>query len=84
VIGTLGTKRKNIKYNILLATESPDDVIDKGEINKENAIKYFLQFPFKKELEKRVLNQDLMAPTITFHDDKSNLDLAIWSEEHGK
>jgi hypothetical protein len=67
-------------YNILLATASPDDVVEKGEIKKEGALSILKSFPFQEELAKREQNPDLMAPTLTFHNNSTGQDLAIWSE----
>ena len=69
--------------NILLATSSPDDVIEKGEIEKEDALSALKSFPFREELAKREQNPDLMVPTLTFHNCDTGQYLALWSESPG-
>lgn len=73
-----------ITYDILDAVESPDEIRDMGRIETKEAVSVFCDYPFGKQLALRAENPDLMAPTITYHDESDDLDLAIWSESAGR
>lgn len=70
-----------MNYNVLYSVDSPDNVIERGRILQNDAEKIFLSFPFESEIIKRNKNPELMAPTITFHDEEKNYDLAVWTED---
>jgi len=71
-------------YNVPLSTSSPDDVVEMGEIEKEAALSVVGSFPFQEGLAKRAKNPSLMAPTLTFSNNTTGQDLAIWSEIQGQ
>lgn len=56
-------------------------MIEKGAVSQSEAEQIFLEFPFEAEIAKRNENPDLMAPTITFHNEKNGFDLALWTED---